>query len=329
MLVMGSILGCRSAALAMAAGMSAGRSPFVRISNFPGQIDEESEEDIKRRKVLEEREELFKTVGNSDHAMFAAAYLNWDSYLGAERRKYCDLMGLSIPGMRDVKQLVKQLDSSLSTAGYKPSVDSNRNAKSWRTIRACVVAALAPSQLVRVLRPSAKYAETLGGAKEKDGEARELKFFIQVDADLSPAKQNGSDNLVNVNRRYHDIAEERVFMHPSSANFSTGNFSCPWLVYNELVRTSKPYLRDATECSAYALLLFGGGLQVQAGNGTIVIANYIRLAANARIGALIGGLRKTIDQLLQRKIQDPKFDITVTTEMKLVNTLLVTDGLGF
>jgi len=329
-LVMGAILGCRSASLAMAAGMSAGRSPFLRVDNFPRRTDEESKEDIKRKRTLEERKDLFKMVGNSDHAMFAAAYLKWDSYAPTERRNYCDMVGLSMMGMRDVKKLVKQLDSSLSTAGYRPSEESDRNAKSWRTIRACVVAALAPSQIVRVLRPSAKYAETLGGAKEKDGEARELKFFIQTGMDPTlENKQDTSSGMRTIYRRYHDVAEERVFVHPSSANFSTGNYSCPWLVYHELVRTSKPFLRDATECSAYALLLFGGTLKVQAGNSTIIIADWLRLAANARIGALIGGLRKTIDQLLQRKIQDPNFDITVTTEMKLVNTLLVTDGLGF
>jgi len=328
MLVMGSILGCRTASLAISAGLSVGRSPFLRVDSVSRQTDDESMEDNKRRRTLEARHDLFKTVGNSDHAMFAAAYLQWDSHVGSKRREYCDLMGLSMNGMRDVKQLLRQLDASLSLAGYKYSSESDRNGKSWRTIRACVVAALAPSQLVRVLRPSTKYAETLGGAKEKDGEAKELKFFIQAGADSPLEEAQGQSNTGTVNLRYHGIAEERVFMHPSSINFSTGNFSCPWLVYHELVRTSKPFLRDATECTAYALLLFGGKLNVQAGNGIIVVADWIRLAANARIGALVGGLRKTIDQLLQQKIEDPNFDITITSEMKLVNALLITDGLG-
>lgn len=328
MLVMGSILGCRNASLAISAGLSVGRSPFLRVDGVSRQTEDESMEDNKRRKTLEARHDLFKTVGNSDHAMFAAAYLQWDSLVGSKRREYCDLMGLSINGMRDIKQLLRQLDASLSLAGYKSSSESDRNGKSWRTIRACIVAALAPSQLVRVLRPSTKYAETLGGAKEKDGEAKELKFFIQAAADSSFEETENQSTAGTVNRRYHGVAEERVFMHPSSANFSTGNFSCPWLVYHELVRTSKPFLRDATECTAYALLLFGGKLNVQAGNGVIVVSDWIRLAANARIGALVGGLRKIIDQLLEKKIEDPNFDITITSEMKLVNTLLITDGLG-
>lgn len=75
---MGSILGCRSAALAMAAGMSVGRSPFLRIDVFQrrgGRRDEDDQdekqsiEEMKKQKILLERQNLFKIVGSSDHAM--------------------------------------------------------------------------------------------------------------------------------------------------------------------------------------------------------------------------------------------------------------------
>lgn len=332
-MILGSILGCRSAALAMAAGMSVGRTPFIRVDNFArrGIGIDDTIEDMKRQRTIEARKELFRTVGNSDHALLAAAYLQWDSSVGPERRRYCDLMGLSFNGMHDMRQLVNQLHLSLTAAGYGSTEEADRNSKSWRIIRACSVAALAPSQLVRVHRPSTKYAETIGGAKEKDGEAKELAFFIQASRDDLSSNSSVSQDVLNNSTSkhyYHGVAEERVFIHPASANYTTGSFSCPWLVYHDLVRTSKPFLRDATECSAYALLLFGGKLEVQAGNGRIIVADWVRLAANARIGALIGGLRKTIDELLARKIQDPGFDIASTTEMKLVRSLLVTDGLG-
>jgi ATP-dependent RNA helicase DHX57 len=313
-MIMGCILGCREAGLAMAAGMSAGRSPLFRIESNP-RNQEDSIEDLKRRIVLEERENLFKSVGNSDHAMLAAAYLNWDAIQSGagDQRKYCERLGLSFKGMQDVRQLVKQLDSSLSSLGYFSSDDADRNAKSWRIIRACATAALAPSQLVRVQRPVAKYAETSEGAVEKDGVAKELKFYIRV-------KSTGDNQPV--------ATEERVFMHPSSTNFSVGSYNCPWLVYHELVRTSKAFLRDATECSAYSLLLFGGKLEVQASKGLIIIDDWVRLAANARIGALVGGLRREVDELLSRKVEDPAFNIAATVEMKLIVNLLVSDGLG-
>lgn len=290
--------------------MSAERSPFLRIDSNPIN-QEDSIDDMKRRIVLEERENLFKSVGNSDHAMLAAAYLNWDA--SQDQRKYCERLGLSFNGMQSLRQLVKQLDSSLSLLGYVSSDDADRNGKSCRIIRTCATAALAPSQLVRVQRPVAKYSETSEGAVEKDGVARELRFYIRVQS---------------TGQNQQDPTEERVFMHPSSMNFSVGSYNCPWLVYHELMCTSKAFLREATECSAYSLLLFGGKLEVQASKDLICIDDWVRLAANARIGALVGGLRRKVDELLSKKIENPAFDIAATLEMKLIVNLLVSDGLG-
>jgi len=236
---------------------------------------------------------------------------------GGERKRLCDSLGLSFNGMRDIAQLVKQYDSSLRAAGYAASKEADRNSNSWMIIRACAVAALAPSQLVRVQRPSAKYVETVEGAMEKDGVAKELKFFIRGSVEDQQAALNAHNNK----------NEERVFVHPSSFAFSVGSYYCPWLVYHSMVRTSKPFLRDVSECSAYALLLFND-LEVQAKEGVIVIDNWVKLAAKARIGSLVGGLRSRVDSLLTKKIDDPSFELAGTSEMKLVVKLLVTDGHG-
>ena len=313
---MGAILGCRRAALAMAAGVSAGKSPFLRVDKprlSPN--GEESMQQQKDRVVLEERAKLLEQTGNSDHAMLAAAFMNWEMLHagGSERKKYCEKLGLSFTGMRDILQLVNQYDSALSTAGYGASAGADRNAKSWRVLRACAIAAFAPSQLVRVQRPSTKYASTAEGAREKDAVAKELSFFVRMNA-------SEGENLSSEK-------EERVFLHPSSALFAVGAYSCPWLVYNAMVKTSKPFLRDATECSAYALLLFGGNLEVEARNGVIIVDGWVKLSANARIGALIRGLRSKMDDLLSEKIKDPHLEIFDTPEMNLIVTLLITDGL--
>ena len=214
-------------------------------------------------------------------------------------------------------QLVNQYDSSLRAAGFADSKDADRNSNSWTIIRTCAVAALAPSQLVKVVRPSAKYAATIEGAVEKAGVARELKFFI---------RRVEEDQHQSVGAPYKQ--EERVFMHPSSFNFAVGSYYCPWLVYHTLVRTSKPFLRDVSECSAYSLLLFGGDLEVLANEGTVVINKWVKLEAKARIGSLIGGLRQRIDVLLKQKIDDPQFDLASTNEMSLIVKLLVSDGHG-
>jgi ATP-dependent RNA helicase DHX57 len=308
-LVMGSILGCRDAALAMAAGMSLGKSPFLPLNTQKGRMfrgGENGTEEMKQEKVLQERAALFQSVGASDHALLVEVFMRWNETGVGMRRRFCDSLGLSENTMRDISHLAKQLENSLNALGFIPSLESNRNGKSWRIIRACVVSALAPTQLVKVVRPSARYHETAEGAKEMDNRAQELKLFI----------------------RTHQNTEERVFIHPSSAHFSSGSYSCPWLVYHSLMRTSKPFLRDVTECDAYPLLLFGGQLQVQASKNVVIIDNWVKLSTNARIGSLMGGLRLKVDLMLSRKVEEPSFEIANTDAMKLIVTLIKTDGLG-
>ena len=152
----------------------------------------------------------------------------------------------------------------------------------------------------------------LSGSIEKEGKAKELKFFIRGGSDDSNSGGSGDVRIRD------GVKEERVFIHPSSHNFAVGSYSCPWLVYHRLVRTSKAFVSDATECNPYALLLFGGAMEVRASQGLIVLDDWIRLSANARIGSLIGGLRQKVDGLLERKVADPSLDIAGSTEMKLI-----------
>lgn len=150
MLVMGSLLGCRSAALAVAAGLSAGKSPFLRIDTFSRQHDEDSKEEYRNKLILEAREKMFETVGNSDHTMLVAVFTEWDNLGGGgSKRKYLESLGLSPNGMQNMKKLVRQLDSSLVGAGFHHTNNSNINGKSWRIIRSFIVSALAPTQLAR------------------------------------------------------------------------------------------------------------------------------------------------------------------------------------
>jgi ATP-dependent RNA helicase DHX57 len=302
---MGSILGCRTGALAMAAGISVGRSPFLRIDSRGNEANQS---------ILQERISLLESCGNSDHAMIACAFMKWQSLAagGRERKEWCEKIGLSFNGMKDMSQLVKQYDSSLSMSGFLPSSESDTNSRSWRVLRTCAVASMAPDQLVRVVRPATKYDETAEGARLKQGEAKEHKFFIRTKDNDKASKEK----------------DERVFIHPSSALFSAGTYSCPWLVFHSMVRTSKPFLRDATECSAYGLLLFGGNLTVESRNNTILVDGWVQLSANARIGALIQGLRSRMDNLLKQKIDNPSISISDTSEMQLIVKLLRTDGLG-
>ena len=141
-----------------------------------------------------------------------------------------------------------------------------------------IVSALSPTQIVRVQKPTTKYTETVEGAVAKDGVSKELKFFIREGDSIDTKKSEEQGQYRNPN------GEKRVFIHPSSSNFSVGQFSCPWLVYHRFVQTSKAFISDSTECNAYALLMFGGVMNVQASKGLIVLDDWMTLSANPRIG---------------------------------------------
>ena len=53
----------------------------------------------------------------------------------------------------------------------------------------------------------------------------------------------------------------RVFIHPGSVNFNVGRFDSGWLVYTDMVSTSKLFVRESSMVPVYALLLFGGRLR--------------------------------------------------------------------
>lgn len=151
LLIMGTLLGCRSAALAIAAGLSIGKTPFLNIDHRRMRFENENKDEDRNKLILQERQKVFEAVGNSDHAMLAAIFTEWSNLTGGNgtKRKYIESLGLSSSGIRDMQLLVQQYDSALSYAGFHATTDSDANAKSWRIIRSCIVSALAPSQIVR------------------------------------------------------------------------------------------------------------------------------------------------------------------------------------
>ncbi|KAM3402109.1 hypothetical protein ACQJBY_006203 [Aegilops geniculata] len=102
----------------------------------------------------------------------------------------------------------------------------------------------------------------------------------------------------------------KVDIHPSSVNAGVQQFPLPYLVYSEKVKTANIYVRDSTNISDYALLLFGGSLSPSnTGEGIEMLAGYLHFSAPKRIIELIQRLRGELDKLLQRKIEEPALDI--------------------
>ncbi len=100
-------------------------------------------------------------------------------------------------------------------------------------------------------------------------------------------------------------------LHPSSVNWkaSTHELSSRHVVYLEMVRTSKVYIRDCTPVSWGALLLFGGHLRVLKDKDVIAVDEWTAFRAPADVAHILRTIRHEMDEILRRKILEPQEDI--------------------
>lgn len=100
----------------------------------------------------------------------------------------------------------------------------------------------------------------------------------------------------------------------------------PWMVYFQKVKTSRVFIRDCTMVPPYAMLLFGGQLEVQHTRNKIVMDGWMYFDAPARVAVLIQELRRELDLLLGRKIEHPEIDISSSPLIDAIARLLVKAG---
>ncbi|CAA0822531.1 RNA helicase family protein [Striga hermonthica] len=104
----------------------------------------------------------------------------------------------------------------------------------------------------------------------------------------------------------------KVGIHPGSVNAAVHLFPLPFMVYSEMVKTSSIYIRDSTNISDYALLMFGGNLvPSKNGDGIEMLGGYLHFSASKTVLDLIRKLRGELDKILTKKIEDPGLDVTL------------------
>ncbi|XP_059433926.1 DExH-box ATP-dependent RNA helicase DExH1-like [Corylus avellana] len=124
-------------------------------------------------------------------------------------------------------------------------------------------------------------------------------------------------NVVQCKRRgkrtqFYTKEVGKVDIHPASVNAGVHLFPLPYMVYSEKVKTTGIYVRDSTNISDYALLLFGGNLiPSKSGEGIEMLGGYLHFSASKSVLELIRKLRGELDKLLNRKIEEPGLDISV------------------
>ncbi|KAM5559305.1 DExH-box ATP-dependent RNA helicase DExH1 [Rosa sericea] len=123
-------------------------------------------------------------------------------------------------------------------------------------------------------------------------------------------------NVVQCKRRgkrtaFYTKEVGKVDIHPGSVNAGVHLFPLPYMVYSEKVKTASIYIRDSTNISDYSLLLFGGNLiPTKTGEGIEMLGGYLHFSASKSVLELIRKLRRELDKLLNRKIDNPALDVS-------------------
>lgn len=100
-------------------------------------------------------------------------------------------------------------------------------------------------------------------------------------------------NVIQCKRRgkrtaFYSKEVGKVDIHPSSVNAGVHEFPLPYMVYSEKVKTASIYIRDSTNISDYALLLFGGALiPSKTGDGIEMLGGYLHFSAPKSVIQLI------------------------------------------
>ncbi|XP_056132133.1 putative ATP-dependent RNA helicase DHX57 [Lampris incognitus] len=297
LMLFGAIFRCLDPALTIAASL-AFKSPFVS----PWDKREEANE-----------KKLSYALANSDHLALLQAYKGWCSAAKNGNRAgflYCRANFLSWRGLQEIACLKRQFAELLSDIGFiqeglrarviermcsqgtdgvleATGREANLNSDNIRLMSALLCAALYPN-VVQVHVPQGKFKLTSKGVMKMPPKADERRFMTKNDG--------------------------RVYVHPSSVNYTLCHHDSPYFVYHEKVKTSRVFIRDCSMVSVYPLVLFGGGqVNVELHKGQFVISlddGWIRFAAAShQVAELVKELRWELDKLLEGKIRSPSMDL--------------------
>ncbi|CDF36697.1 similar to DEAH (Asp-Glu-Ala-Asp/His) box polypeptide 57 [Chondrus crispus] len=295
LLIFGSLFSCTDAALTIAATL-AERSPFY------APFDKREEARAARAPFV---------WGKSDLLTYVRAYNAWrdirESRGGyAAEQAFCSKNFLARKTLQAISDGRRQLADALADAGFGlPGAE--RSFRGWereeavnqfsdnlRVVKAVVCAALYPN-IARIDLPDKTYYEVAGGTVANKYNAKDL--------------------------RLRSKSGERLFLHPESVNFHQGNFETRWLAYFAKVKTSRLFVRDSSMVSPFAILLFGGEINVQHKKGQMSVDNWVIFKAPAKVAVLARELRRQLDGLLMRKFENA--DIDLAEEGKTVNEAII------
>ncbi|XP_028273595.1 ATP-dependent RNA helicase DHX29 [Parambassis ranga] len=117
-----------------------------------------------------------------------------------------------------------------------------------------------------------------------------------------------------------ETPQGKAQVHPSSVNRNLQTHG--WLLYQEKVKYTKIYLRDTTLVSPFPMLLFGGEIDIQHRERLITLDGWIHFQAPVRIGVIFKHLRKLMDSLLEKKLENPKMTVEGESTIQVILDLI-------
>ncbi|KAK3925802.1 Putative ATP-dependent RNA helicase DHX57 [Frankliniella fusca] len=311
LMLFGAIFRCLDSALTIAACLSY-KSPFS------APFHKREDADAKKKEFA---------VANSDQLTALKAYTTWLKKNQISRRAgdvFAEENYLSWRTLVTIADMKHQFLELLADIGFvaigsrrrRSGEDNvlqlsgselNEHGDNHKLLAAVLCAALYPN-IVKVLTPAKTFAPSVSGCIPRQLRADEISF---------KTKQDGY-----------------VHLHPSSVNHSVSNFSSPYLVYQEKVKTSRVFVRDCSMVSLLPLVMFTGkDVAVELHCGTTVLSveeGWIIFSVEThQIAELICHMRQELDRILQDKIADPSLNLfTNSKRKKVISTIisLITEG---
>ena len=274
MLIYGALFKCLDPCLTIAATLS-NRSPF--LSPF----DKRDEADEARKGFA---------FQSSDHLTILNAYDEWQKMksAGADTRNFLRESFLSYTTLNNLVKMKAQFSDLLREIGF----------------------------LARRQRGRGRRESNEGGGDENSNSNNKALVKAVLCAGLYPnvvisPRDIGQKSVGEVSFK---SLKGDVNLHPCSVLFKDSSLHSRFLVYHEIVKTSKIYIRDATAISPLALLLFGGNFNAYQQKGFVTVDDWIKFKCNAKTSTLIKHLRSQMEDMLLNKIVKPEDDILNTKQ---------------
>ncbi|BFZ23488.1 hypothetical protein BsWGS_26527 [Bradybaena similaris] len=297
MLILAAIFGCLEQIAVVAAAMTE-KSPFV----VP--LSKRSEADAAKEAL---------SVAFSDHITLYKAYQGWYSARRESRsaeNSYLSKYFLKRSTLLDIENVKNDLMRLVRSIGFDNQTEET-------TFRSSTKVPPAPGQVLSI--------STVCTRTDDLDMANVAMMKAILTAGLYPqVGQVVSVPSVDITRKTECMVETPqgvAQVHPFSVNKHLTS-TRSWLVYHEKIRLSRVYLRDTTVVSPYALLLFGGAIDVQHTQRVVSLDNWIKFKAVAKTGVIFKEVRILLADLLERKLQEPSLNILGSHLVSLLKELI-------